>query len=328
MCADREGPIMVATKQATLADLQELDGDLRVELIEGEIVDMSPAGSRHGGVIRALQRRLDAYLDQQTEIEMYGGDIGYVVGRDPDSVLGPDLVLVTNAQKRLLVEAEDAFAPLAPLIAIEVKSPSDREAMIARKTAIYLAAGVQEIWWVRPKERQIGVHRPDAAPRILHEGDILESPDLLPGFSLPLTSLFDLSLAPVNEAPTGPGEPFPTSNPRLSVDASPAKRSGVRNGRADDESGRDIRLYVLLLEGSVRSLAGTGRRSPTERCGHRAGHTAVCPYSPCGGVSAIVPSPATRPGPRWVAVARSAEARVFAAVRALTPPGRWSPAAG
>jgi Uma2 family endonuclease len=55
---------------------------------------------------------------------------------------------------------------------------------------MYLQAGVRLVWLVDPASRTVSVFRPDAAPRTLGEGDILDGGDILPGFSLPVAEIF------------------------------------------------------------------------------------------------------------------------------------------
>jgi Uma2 family endonuclease len=75
------------------------------------------------------------------------------------------------------------------MIAIAVKSPSDREAEIARQLGLYLEGGAQEVWWVRPAERTVAIHRLDDPLELLRSGDTLTT-DALPGFALPLAAVF------------------------------------------------------------------------------------------------------------------------------------------
>jgi Uma2 family endonuclease len=82
-----------------------------------------------------------------------------------------------------------------PALAIEVKSPSDREADIARNLAVYLAAGVREVWWIRPVAGQMSVHRPDRAPEIYGSDETFASSDVLPGFSFRLADLLSEATA-------------------------------------------------------------------------------------------------------------------------------------
>lgn len=182
---------MVATKLMTIQELAALSADDRFyELIDGELIEMSPAGSTHMLVVSRLLESLILYASSRTGIRVLSGDGGYILSRNPDTVLVPDITLVTNDQVRSISAVGDQFAMTPPTIAIEVKSPSDREAQIARKLAKYLSAGVQEVWWVRPRERQISLHRPDRAPEIIEHGETLVGGDFLPGFEPPLSELF------------------------------------------------------------------------------------------------------------------------------------------
>ncbi len=52
--------------------------------------------------------------------------------------------------------------------------------------------GTQVVWLVRPKHRTITVFRPDLPEVVLHESDVLDGGDVLPGFELPLIDLFSV----------------------------------------------------------------------------------------------------------------------------------------
>ena len=82
-----------------------------------------------------------------------------------------------------------------PTVAVEVTSPTDGESHIAGKLALYLAAGVREVWWVRPDDRQVSIHRRDGAPFVFSGDAVLVSPDILPGFSLPAELFADIEEA-------------------------------------------------------------------------------------------------------------------------------------
>src|SRR3954463_11288756 len=58
------------------------------------------------------------------------------------------------------------------------------------KLSEYFRYGVREVWVVYPLEEQIYVYRSPASVRVLTRSDLLESPDFLPGFQLPLEQLF------------------------------------------------------------------------------------------------------------------------------------------
>jgi Uma2 family endonuclease len=186
---------MVATKQVTVEDLENLPEDLRVELIDGELIEMSPTSLDHVVITSRIVLFLNVYEAERRSIRSWVGEGGYIFRRGPDTVLVPHISIVTKAQLRGLKLGQRGMINVIPTIAVEVKSPSERESHIARKLSIYLESGVREVWWVRPDDRQITVHRQDEAPLAFSGDAVMERPDILPGFSLSLVELF----APIEE---------------------------------------------------------------------------------------------------------------------------------
>jgi Uma2 family endonuclease len=80
---------------------------------------------------------------------------------------------------------------LAPDLVIEVLGRSNTAAEMTIKVDEYFSAGVRQIWLVDPKSRS--VTRFDAADRstVLSERDVLDGGDVLPGFTISLSELFD-----------------------------------------------------------------------------------------------------------------------------------------
>lgn len=183
---------MVATRTMRAAELLAMGDDARIELIEGEPIPMSPTGNLHMFVVSRLARLLTIHSLQvrhKDAFEVLGHEGGFLLRSDPDTVLAPDIAILTRDQLRAVNPASNDFCPVPPALAIEVKSPSDREADIARKLAVYLAAGVREVWWIRPLAGQMTVHRPDHAPEIYGSDETFASSDVLPGFSFRIADL-------------------------------------------------------------------------------------------------------------------------------------------
>lgn len=183
---------MVATapKPTSIEDLQALPGDLRVELIEARLVEMSPAHKRHGVITRRMDRRLGRYVDEHPDAgDVWTGDAGSIVDEIPATVCVPDLAILTRDQVAF-GEADDTpeDMPFVPTILMEITSPNNSEAEFARKRSLYLGAGAREGWRVRPAHRTITIHRPDGSIDVLRVGDALTS-DALPGFRLELSDL-------------------------------------------------------------------------------------------------------------------------------------------
>ena len=180
------------TTQKTLLTAEEFylfccQNDGRYELVEGEVVELAPPNDEHG----------DTALNVGTAFKIYSRrrgtgqarvETGYTLRTGPDTVRGPDVSFVFHPR----VEGRGSGFPVgAPDIAVEVFSPSDTAAEMARKVAEYLAAGSQRVWVVYPRDRRVVVHRADGSILSYDGNDVITDEDLLPGFSLPLSDIFE-----------------------------------------------------------------------------------------------------------------------------------------
>lgn len=157
------------------------------ELEEGELVSVAPVGMEHGEVAVNLCGELRAW-NRRTRRGTVLVEVGFVLRRSPDTVLGPDIAFVLA--ERLAGRAREGFFEGPPDLAVEIVSPSETSARLRRKIQQYLAAGAREAWLVAPARREVTVHAAGAPERVLGAEEVLTSPALLPGFRLPLAELF------------------------------------------------------------------------------------------------------------------------------------------
>ncbi len=178
---------MVTTRYTTADELFQLGPDAPYVLIEGELVEeVRPQGRLHGRVLSKLNSILDTKIVDPALGELLVGDVGFLLARNPDTVLAPDLAFV-RAER--LANAGDGYLPFAPDLAIEVVSPSNTLTEIARKVELYLRHGSSEVWVVRPRERGIVIHRAGVVATIVHDGESIISP-LFPGKTIDFSSVF------------------------------------------------------------------------------------------------------------------------------------------
>jgi Uma2 family endonuclease len=116
-------------------------------------------------------------------------DAGFVLEVNPDTVCAPDVSFV--AADHVPPYDTPSYSHGAPDLAVEVLSPSNRKAKIARKIGFYFAAGARLIWCVDPKRRTVTVYRPGREPELLKVGDLLPGDDVLPGFQCAVANVFD-----------------------------------------------------------------------------------------------------------------------------------------
>jgi Uma2 family endonuclease len=159
------------------------------ELVDGEIVTMTPAFFRHGMIASRFDRALRDFAERTGAGEVVTAEAGFITRRNPDRVRAPDVAFVTAA--RLATHGtDDRFFEGAPDLAIEVLSPGDRAPEVQSKIGEYLGAGARLVWVADPESATVTVYRLAGPPSVLGERDVLEGDDLLPGFRLELARLF------------------------------------------------------------------------------------------------------------------------------------------
>jgi Uma2 family endonuclease len=176
----------------TLMSVEEFDrleepDEMSYELDEGELVVMTKPWPLHNRIAERLFRALDRYLEKHPVGEVLIFDYLFVLG--PNIKRAPDVSFLRAERAKQIDPNTDI--PGAPDLAVEVVSPSDTVFAMRRKIRQYFAAGAQCVWVVYPETREVEVWREAAKPRIvLQETDLLEAPDLLPGFSVRIDVLF------------------------------------------------------------------------------------------------------------------------------------------
>lgn len=181
-----------ASHLVTVDDLLRRPEDKFEELIEGGLHLHRKEPRRAGPALvgSRLSRALVHYeLDHPRICGVLPAGTGYIVGRDPDSVLAPSLGIVAKAVVEAMSIHGEGYIDGAPIIAIENQEYSDDEALIARKAGLHLAGGAREFWWVRSMASTVTVYRSNADPCVLTVGGTLTS-NALPGFRLELSDLF------------------------------------------------------------------------------------------------------------------------------------------
>ena len=166
--------------------------DGRYELVDGEVVELSPVNDAHSGISINVGTAFNNY-SRQLGFGQAGVEAGYIVLSGPDTVRGPDVSF--RLVPRETIRQSAGFLAGAPDIAVEVVSPSNSAAEIERKVGEYMNAGSQRVWVVhratRRNPRRVVVRRADGTAITYTGDDVITDEELLPGFSLPLSEIFD-----------------------------------------------------------------------------------------------------------------------------------------
>ncbi|MBL8129067.1 MAG: Uma2 family endonuclease, partial [Chloroflexia bacterium] len=146
---------MVATR-TTVAEFEAIAGDDRVELIDGVIVPMPPASDWPTSVTATITILLGMHVRPRMLGRVYSAEAGFVLFPERETVRVPDVAFV-RADRMPQGEARWHFPRLAPDLAVEVLSPTDRDRDVRAKIAMYQEARVPLIWIVDPQVRTVTV---------------------------------------------------------------------------------------------------------------------------------------------------------------------------
>lgn len=167
------------------------DGDgFREELVRGRLVREPWPAPLHGRLQVRLAHLLNAHVEAG-DLGVVLSDVGFVLARDPDTVRAPDLAFVARARVPRDPYA-GGFWEMAPDLAVEIVSPSNRAGEVQGRILDYLDAGAREVWVVDPGSRTVAIHRAGGQARLLRDADEISGSGELAGFGIPLPRLFNL----------------------------------------------------------------------------------------------------------------------------------------
>ncbi len=162
----------------------------RYELIRGVLTEKEVAtGDPHGETVSFSHGSLFQYIIAVGYGDLRVGENGYLLERDPDTVRSPDIAWFAPGR---IPPGTTGFPELTPDLCIEVASPSNSRSdrLLSEKAQMWLDFGALEVWVLNPENTSVARYRPDQPTVTLHEDDVLNGEELLPGFSISVWQLF------------------------------------------------------------------------------------------------------------------------------------------
>jgi Uma2 family endonuclease len=175
----------------TIKDLEELQAqnpDLRMELVGGEIIVMSPSGLESDEVALEIGRQLANWARPRKLGRVLGSSAGFILPNADKDIRAPDASFIRAEQ---LKRTTENYAQLVPDLIFEVKSKSDTLQKLRNKIQEFLRLGTQVGVLVDPRTQTMEVYRTGREnPEILGNEDVLSVPELLPGWELAVNSIW------------------------------------------------------------------------------------------------------------------------------------------
>ncbi len=180
---------MVANLEATIEDLYRVDG--KAEIVNGEIVHMSPTGAAPSYASFRIVVSLDTYARRINKGHAVADNAAFHVQLPNRKSFSPDAAYHLGKWTGM------KFFEGAPVFAAEVRSEGDygraAERASAQKRADYFAAGTMVVWDVDLLNEEViksyRIESPEK-PQIFRRGEIANAEPAVPGWTMPVDDLF------------------------------------------------------------------------------------------------------------------------------------------
>lgn len=182
---------MKPAARATINDLYDVPEHGKAELVNGELVLMSPTGARPNRAAGTIYLSLRSHERTVGGGRAYTDNVGFIVDLPHRQSFSPDAAFHRGTKPTM------KFVEGPPTFAVEVRSDGDygpkAEKEMAQKRADYFAAGTLVVWDVDLLgEDVIRVFRAgEARPTIYRRGEIAEAEPAVPGWRMPVDELFE-----------------------------------------------------------------------------------------------------------------------------------------
>jgi len=163
-----------------------------VEFIDGKVKELPMPGGRHGKACFQFALALGQFVQANDLGHVFINDTFVKVPSqsDPQRVYGADICFVSYDRLPKQAEIPVGVLPVSPNLVVEVRSPSDTWTQVFTKIVNYLGAGVPIAVLVDPTTRTVSVYGDAVGQRVLNANETLTLPEVLPGFSVPIATLF------------------------------------------------------------------------------------------------------------------------------------------
>jgi Uma2 family endonuclease len=181
---------MSTKTEATVEDLYHVPENGKAEIVNGELVLMSPTGGVPGRASGEIYVSLREYERRMRNGYAFPDNVGFIVNLPNRRSFSPDAAFYIGELKG------GQFLDGAPVFAAEVRSEGDygikAEREMAAKRADYFAAGALVVWDIDVlKEKVVRVYRASDPenPKTYRSGEMAEAEPAVPGWSMPVDAL-------------------------------------------------------------------------------------------------------------------------------------------
>ena len=171
----------------TADEEEKIINSSRYEIVDGEIYERSMPNPEHARIEAKITTKIGKFLENNPIGEVYT-ECHFQLKKKLTRV--PDIAFVSFERFPESGEPKGSKWLIAPDLAIEIISPTDDYEEVFKKLSEYFAAKVKQVWLVSPEQKTLTVYRSRKDAAILTEEDEVVCEEILPGFRLKLSDIF------------------------------------------------------------------------------------------------------------------------------------------
>ena len=156
----------------------------------GELIVMPPTGSDTGNKNADILGQLWLW-NRQTQLgQIFDSSSGFHLPNGADR--SPDASWIGQDRwDTLTPEEKSGFAPLCPDFVLELRSKHDSLELLQQKMQEYQENGAKLGWLIDRNRKKVEIYRPNKSVEVQNSPNSLSGEDLLPGFTLDLTEIWN-----------------------------------------------------------------------------------------------------------------------------------------
>ncbi|MEY3329755.1 MAG: hypothetical protein RLZZ115_2638 [Cyanobacteriota bacterium] len=183
--------LILSITHENFVQLAQINRDLQLErTATGELIVMPPTGSETGNRNLDIAGQLWLWNRQNQLGIAFDSSTGFHLPNGADR--SPDASWIRQERWDLLTQEErEIFAPICPDFVLELRSKNDAIEKLQAKMIEYIENGASLGWLIDRKNKTVEIYRQNQDIELLNHPLILSGEDILPGFMLNLTEVWN-----------------------------------------------------------------------------------------------------------------------------------------
>ncbi|NEP60510.1 MAG: Uma2 family endonuclease [Symploca sp. SIO2G7] len=183
-------PAIVQMTMEQFYEFCQANRELRIErTATGEVIVMPPVFSDTGNRNFNLAVQLGLWAEQDGTGVGFDSSSGFTLPNG--ATRSPDAAWIKGSRwNTLTAEQRASFAPICPDFVVELRSASDTLSSLQIKMQEYIENGALLGWLIDRKNRKVYLYRPNQAPEILDNPNVIVGDPELPGFVLQMAKIW------------------------------------------------------------------------------------------------------------------------------------------